>query len=433
MQIGFISLGCPKNQVDTEIMMGALSKEHSITQKLNEADVVVINTCGFIEAAKQEAIATILDTAGKLSAEQILLVTGCLAERYGGDLLQEMPEIDGLMGVGNPRRISELVALVQSGNRPRLLEEQSNIFREEGPRIISTPHGWAYLKIAEGCNNRCSYCAIPGIRGNLRCRGPQSILEEAHHLAEQGCRELVLVAQDTTAYQCDGYDLASLLAELNQIEGLEWIRVLYAHPQQLNTRIIEALAGNHKVIPYLDLPIQHSDNDLLKSMNRHYNRDQLIKLITQLRETLPGIVLRTTVMVGFPGESDAQFEVLKDFILATRFNWLGVFAYCQEEGTASAAMTDNIAPEIKHYRVHEIELLQQKITTGWLKGMLGTVQSVLLEAPWRNGIRGHASFQAPEIDSKVLIPYTQSAQYGSIVQVRMKKLRGVDLIGEIDI
>jgi len=432
LQFGFISLGCPKNQVDTEIMMGAVSEHGTITPEIKAADVVVINTCGFINAAKEEAINTILDTAEQLSSEQLLLVTGCLAQRYAEDLLREMPEIDGIMGVGNPQQVTELIDRALAGERPKLVAGQPSMFREEGPRILSTPNGWAYLKIAEGCHNRCSYCAIPSIRGGLRCREPQSILVEAQHLVEQGCRELVLVAQDTTVYHHGEHNLSTLLMALNQIEGLEWIRVMYAHPSHLNEPTIEALANCSKVVPYLDLPVQHGNDQVLQRMNRNYSQGQLLDTIERLRQAIPDIALRTTIMVGFPGESEAEFRTLKEFVTTARFNWLGAFTYCQEEGTLSATMLDDVPAQVKQERQREIEELQQGITVSWLKGMLGTTQPVLLEAPWRNGMRGRAAFAAPEIDGKVLIPNAESAQYGSIVQVRLKRIRGVDLIGEIE-
>ncbi|MGE5454903.1 MAG: MiaB/RimO family radical SAM methylthiotransferase, partial [Methylocystaceae bacterium] len=323
MQIGFISLGCPKNQVDTEIMMGSVSKQHTITSQLKQADIVVVNTCGFVEAAKEEAISTILDTAASLLPAQLLLVTGCLAQRYADELLREMPEIDGLMGVGNPQLIDELITRTLKGERPNLVQGQPTKFQEEGPRVLSTPKGWAYLKIAEGCHNRCSYCAIPGIRGNLRCRQPQSIIAEAQHLVENGCQELVLVAQDTTAYRYNEFDLRLLLTELNQIDGLEWLRVLYAHPTHLNESIIEAMAKSDKVVPYLDLPVQHGHDQVLSRMNRQYNQERVWQTINQLRQLIPRITLRTTVMVGFPGESEEEFEYLKEFVAAAKFNWLG--------------------------------------------------------------------------------------------------------------
>lgn len=432
MQIGFISLGCAKNQVDTEIMMGEVNQVHTLTSDLKQADIVIINTCGFITEAKEEAITTILETAGQLSADQLLLVTGCLAQRYAQDLLNEMPEIDGIMGVSNPRQISDLIASVVAGTRANLVAGPPANFMEEGPRVLSTPNGWGYLKIAEGCHNRCSYCAIPGIRGTLRCRRPESILEEAKSLALAGCKELVIVAQDTSAYRYNNYDLGNLLSELNQIEELQWLRLLYAHPRSLDEAIIEVIAGLNKVVPYLDLPIQHADNQILKRMNRNYTRDKLIKVITDLRRHIPDIVLRTTVMVGFPGETEKEYASLKEFIGEARFNWVGTFAYSQEEGTSSAELIDNIPPEMKQERQFEIERIQQTITRTWLHEWLGQKEPVLIEAPWRTGVKGRTKFQAPDIDGRVLIADASASKYGSIIPVRFKKLKGVDLIGEIE-
>ncbi|MCX5779344.1 MAG: 30S ribosomal protein S12 methylthiotransferase RimO, partial [Firmicutes bacterium] len=344
MKVGFISLGCAKNQVDTEIMIATLKRAgYKIVNKMDRAEIIVINTCGFIDAAKEEAINTIIETgkmktAGRL---QYLLATGCLAQRYGQELLDEMPELDGIVGISHFIEIDQVLQRIQAGERMALVGQPPELFIEKGPRVLTTPPGSAYLKITEGCNNRCSYCAIPLIRGMLRSRPRAEIVHEAHELVEQGVRELVVVGQDTAQYGWDltgQRDLPILLRELGAVDGLEWIRLMYLHPAHIDAEIIASIAGVDKVLHYLDIPIQHAADPVLKSMNRRHDHRQLQALIHRLRENLAGLVLRTTVMLGYPGETEADFQILFDFVRENEFDWLGAFAFTAEEGTPAHDM-----------------------------------------------------------------------------------------------
>ena len=437
MNVGFISLGCSKNQVDTEIMIATMKNSgYKIVSKLTRAEMIIINTCGFINEAKEEAINTIIETgkmktAGRL---QYLVATGCLVQRYGQELLDEMPELDGIVGISFFTDIDKAVQRIQQGERVALLGEPPTVFIEKGPRVITTPAGSAYLKITEGCNNRCSYCAIPMIRGSLRSRPKREIVGEAQELVTRGVRELVVVGQDTAMYGTDlaeSDNLPGLLKEMTAIDGLEWIRLMYLHPAHINQQIIDIIASEDKVLPYLDIPIQHAANQVLKNMNRKHNYQQLHALMESLREKISNLVLRTTVMLGFPGETEDDFKFLLDFVQETKFDWLGAFAFTAEEGTAAYTMPLQVSPEIKEARLDAIMSLQQGITRHKNMTRLKKDEKILISSQAsKNLYIGRAYFQAPGVDGITMVKTGAKLTKGSFVNVHLKGIRDYDMIGE---
>ncbi len=439
MNIGFISLGCSKNRVDTEIMMALLnSAEHKIVNSIERADAVIVNTCGFIGEAREESINTILETA-ELKAGGILkylVATGCLAQRYGKELFDEMPELDAVVGISYFAVINDILIDLQKGKRILKVGPPPETFIEKGPRILSTPPGSAYLKIVEGCNNRCTYCAIPSIRGNLRSRPLAELVEEAHILAGQGIRELVLIAQDTANYGYDlqgKYLLPQLLEELqDKVDGIDWIRLLYLHPAHINNDIINSIASLDKVIPYLDIPIQHVSSNILKMMNRKHDRNHLETLIEKLKAEIEGLVLRTTVMLGFPGEEEADFEELYHFIEKVEFDWLGAFTFNPEEGTAAADLPHQLEETIKKNRLDTILKLQQKITRKKNIARINNREKILVSGQLSSNLYvGRAYFQAPEVDGLTLIKSNSKLPRGEFTRVRFAGVRNYDMIGEL--
>ena len=391
MKIGVVSLGCPKNLVDSETMLGLIHEEnYEITNDPSEAEIIIVNTCGFIESAKEESINTILQMAEykKSGSCKYIIVTGCLSQRYAEELFSELPEADAIAGVEVYDEIGSIIKRVMNGERFIMLERSKPdvIYTSKEtflPRILTTPSYTAYLKIAEGCDNCCSYCAIPKIRGPYRSKPMEQVLKEAKALANNGVKELIVVAQDTTRYGEDLPEgklllLADLLKELNKIESLKWIRVMYCYPNNFTDELIETFASLDKVCKYVDLPLQHASNRLLASMNRYDTREEVETLLAKLRKRIPGIVIRTTFIVGFPGETDADFEELKEFVEQQRFENAGVFAYSQEEGTVAGAMPNQIPDEIKQERYHlkalkktvracitGVPTVKLPISTGW--------------------------------------------------------------------
>jgi len=412
------------------------SSGYKIVNKLARAEIIIINTCGFINEAKEEAINTIIET-GKMKTTgglQYLVATGCLAQRYGQELLDEMPELDGIVGISFFTDIDKVVQRIEQGERVALLGEPPTVFIEKGPRVITTPAGSAYLKITEGCNNRCSYCAIPMIRGSLRSRPKQEIVSEARELVTRGVRELVVVGQDTAMYGTDlaGNDnLPSLLKEMTAIDGLEWIRLMYLHPAHINEQIIDIVAGEDKVLPYLDIPIQHAADQVLKNMNRKHNYQHLHLLIQRLREKINGLVLRTTVMLGFPGETEADFRLLLDFVQETEFDWLGAFTFTAEEGTPAYSMSEQVPLEIRQERRDAIMSLQQGITRNKNMARLNKDEKILISSQVsKNLYIGRAYFQAPGVDGITMVKTDAKVTKGSFVNVHLKGIRDYDMIGE---
>jgi ribosomal protein S12 methylthiotransferase len=437
VKVGFISLGCPKNQVDTEIMIAILKKAgYKIVDGLEKADIIIINTCGFINDAKEEAINTIIETGKmkELGRLQYLLATGCLAQRNGQELLDEMPELDGVVGISFFTDIDKVVLRVLEGERVALIGEPPELFMEKGPRILTTPAGSAYLKITEGCNNRCSYCAIPLIRGKLRSRPRDEIVSEAQELVARGVRELVVVGQDTAMYGADlvgAGDLPRLLKDLVTIDGLEWIRLMYLHPAHIDQHLIDIIAGEDKVLPYLDIPVQHAANRVLKNMNRKHDANELSSLMRRLHEQVDKLVLRTTVMLGFPGESEEDFQYLYDFVGETEFDWLGAFIFAPEEGTTAFTMPGQVPEEIKQERRDAIMRLQKIITRQKNMTRLNTIEKILISSQLsQNLFIGRSYFQAPEVDGITMVKSGAKLVKGNFVNVRLKAIRNYDMIGE---
>lgn len=445
MKIGVVSLGCPKNLVDSETMLGLIHEEnYEITNDPSEAEIIIVNTCGFIESAKEESINTILQMAEykKSGSCKYIIVTGCLSQRYAEELFNELPEADAIAGVEVYDEIGSIIKRVMNGERFIMLERSKPdvIYTSKEtflPRILTTPSYTAYLKIAEGCDNCCSYCAIPKIRGSYRSKPMEQVLKEAKALANNGVKELIVVAQDTTRY---GEDLpggklllADLLKELNKIESLKWIRVMYCYPNNFTDELIETFASLDKVCKYVDLPLQHASNRLLASMNRYDTREEVETLLAKLRKRIPGIVIRTTFIVGFPGETDADFEELKEFVEQQRFENAGVFAYSQEEGTVAGAMPNQIPDEIKQERYHELMALQAHISEEIHKDTEGQTLEVLVEGIEEDGSGlhyGRSYREAPDIDGLVFIENPGDIKPGCFVKVNILQGFTYESVGE---
>lgn len=445
MKIGVVSLGCPKNLVDSETMLGLIHEEnYEITNDPSEAEIIIVNTCGFIESAKEESINTILQMAEykKSGSCKYIIVTGCLSQRYAEELFSELPEADAIAGVEVYDEIGSIIKRVMNGERFIMLERSKPdvIYTSKEtflPRILTTPSYTAYLKIAEGCDNCCSYCAIPKIRGPYRSKPMEQVLKEAKALADNGVKELIVVAQDTTRY---GEDLpggklllADLLKELNKIESLKWIRVMYCYPNNFTDELIETFASLDKVCKYVDLPLQHASNRLLASMNRYDTREEVETLLAKLRKRIPGIVIRTTFIVGFPGETDADFEELKEFVEQQRFENAGVFAYSQEEGTVAGAMPNQILDEIKQERYHELMALQAQISEEIHKDTEGQTLEVLVEGIEEDGSGlhyGRSYREAPDIDGLVFIENPGDIKPGCFVKVNILQGFTYESVGE---
>ena len=445
MKIGVVSLGCPKNLVDSETMLGLIHEEnYEITNDPSEAEIIIVNTCGFIESAKEESINTILQMAEykKSGSCKYIIVTGCLSQRYAEELFNELPEADAIAGVEVYDEIGSIIKRVINGERFIMLERSKPdvIYTSKEtflPRILTTPSYTAYLKIAEGCDNCCSYCAIPKIRGPYRSKPMEQVLKEAKALAANGVKELIVVAQDTTRY---GEDLpggklllADLLKELNKIESLKWIRVMYCYPNNFTDELIETFASLDKVCKYVDLPLQHASNRLLASMNRYDTIEEVETLLAKLRKRIPGIVIRTTFIVGFPGETDADFEELKEFVEQQRFENAGVFAYSQEEGTVAGAMPNQIPDEIKQERYHELMALQAQISEEIHKDTEGQTLEVLVEGIEEDGSGlhyGRSYREAPDIDGLVFIENPGDIKPGCFVKVNILQGFTYESVGE---
>ena len=441
LKVGIVSLGCVKNLVDTEVMLGCLKRAgFSITNREVEADILVVNTCGFITDAKEESINTILEIAQMKAVGhcRALLVAGCLAQRYAYELMEEMPEIDGILGVSRIYQIVPIINRVLSGERVLEVGAPEYAFGEM-PRVLATPPYTAYVKIAEGCDNKCAYCAIPSIRGSFISRNMESITKETAGLVSGGVKEVILIAQDTTKYGYDIYgmfSLSNLIKELVHINGLEWIRLLYCYPNKFTSELIEVLASEKKVCRYLDIPLQHASDSILQSMNRGGTAEQNRQLIERLRLAVPGVALRTSFIVGFPGETEADFQTLLDFMQEVRFDKVGIFTYSLEEATPAATFANQIPEEIKQERYQRAMLLQQKISLENNGRKKGSIISVLIEGKAKDKVEkniyiGRSEFDAPDIDGKVLVSSPIELVTGQIVPVLVKSAYEYDLIGEL--
>lgn len=435
MKIGFVSLGCPKNQLDAEVMLHELVMAgYEITADETEADVVIINTCGFIESAKKEAIDNILDIAWLKENRDLkgLVVTGCLAERYRNDILDEFPEVDAVLGVGSIHNIVEAVGKVLEGERYTSFEDK-NCVRLGGDRVLTTPEYAAYIKIAEGCDNRCTYCAIPSIRGRFRSRPMEDIIEEAKDLEALGCKELTLVAQDTTRYGQDlygEYKLAALLHRLSEETNIPWFRILYCYPDKITDELVAEIRDNDRVCKYIDLPMQHISDGVLKKMNRHGGSTVINDAVFRLRKEIPGVVIRTTFIVGFPGETDEDFNELCEFVNKQRFEHVGVFTYSREEGTPAYKM-EQIDEQIKQDRYDIIMRDQLIINEEYNEKKLGTLVKVLCEGydPVSEAYFGRSAADAPDIDGKIYFTGKKGIKAGTFVDVRIEEVIEYDLCG----
>ena len=436
---GIVSLGCAKNQVDAEMLLFSLKqKGFELVDDPAKADAVIVNTCGFIESAKQESIDEIIEL-GKLKREgkiKAIIVTGCLAERYQNEITKQLYEVDAAVGIGANSKIADIVLDALGGNKTELFPSKLEL-PLEGGRIQSTPPYTAYLKIAEGCDNRCTYCAIPLIRGGFRSREPENVIEEAKQLAEKGVRELNVIAQDTTRYGEDLFGkpyLAKLLKELCKIEKLRWIRVLYCYPERVTDELIDVMANEEKIVKYIDLPLQHCNAEILKSMNRRGSRESLTALLNKIRDRIPNVVLRTTFISGFPGETEEQFEELCEFAKEIEFDRLGCFPYSQEEDTPAAAFPNQLDEETKQNRADIIMEQQQLIMTRRCEKLVGTTVEVLVEGFDRIAEcwYGRTYADAPEVDGCVFFTTGgKKPSIGDFVNVKITDYLNVDLVGEI--
>lgn len=424
--VGLVNLGCPKNQVDAELMLAALQKAgYELKRDAGEADVAIVNTCGFIDAAKQESIGEILELARKKAEGTVraIVVTGCLAERYREQILRELPEVDAVAGIGANGDIARVVAQALGGGKTELFPEKTAL-PLCGERSLLTPPYTAYLKIAEGCDNRCSYCAIPMIRGPYRSRPMEEIEEEARALVAGGVKELILIAQDTSRYGYDRYKklmLPELLRRVCRVEGVEWVRFLYAYPDSITDELLRTIASEDKIVNYLDLPLQHCSGKVLKAMRRAGDRESLTALMKKIRRAVPGITLRTTLIAGFPGETEEEFEELCGFVRDIRFERLGCFAYSQEEGTAAARLPVQLDEEEKRRRAQLIMEIQMNIMQEQGEALIGRTLRVLAEGCDREeGLcYGRSTADAPDIDGKVWFSAHRKPEPGEFVSVEI--------------
>lgn len=436
--IGFISLGCAKNQVDCERMMYRVQEAgHTVKEDIVGSDVVVINTCGFIDSAKSEAIDYILQTA-QLKAEGLvgkILVTGCLSQRYQGDITKEMPEVDGILGTGS---YTEIVPAIEALLEEKQVENFGSIDapEQETGRIVTTPEHYAFIKIAEGCDNRCAYCIIPKLRGRYRSRQLDDILYEARLLADSGVKELMVVAQDTSRYGTDFPEhkrlLPELLRRLCEIEGLHWIRVHYVYPDEIDDELIEVMASEPKIVKYLDIPIQHCNSKILKRMNRRGDGDFLRSLLKKLRDRIPGLVIRTSLITGLPGEGEEEFKELCDFLRETKMERVGAFAFSPEEGTPAAEM-EHVDAETAQKRAEIVEMLQSEIMDEWSASMIGKTLEVLVDGydEEMEQFYGRTYADSPDIDGWVWIASEEPLREGEFVMVTIDGCREGDLSGYV--
>jgi ribosomal protein S12 methylthiotransferase len=430
-KIGMVSLGCPKNQVDAEQILGVLKKQgFEITPDQTDADVIVVNTCGFIESAKEESIEAVLE-AGRMKKQgkcRALIVAGCLAQRYRDELAKELPEADAIIGTAEIPKVAEICDRVL-GKHEHIVTSSAPAMVFGLPRVSTTPRHYRYLKIAEGCSNRCSYCAIPLIRGNFFSRPSASIIDEAKRLADEGTKELVLLAQDSTQYRDAGIDLPKLLAKLTKVRGLSWIRLMYVYPGKVTEGLMDVLAGEEKLCRYLDIPVQHIDDRILQAMNRRGASDDIRRTIEQLRKKVPGISLRTSLIVGFPGETEAAYKRLLAFVKEQEFEHLGVFTYSPEEGTTAVELPGRVPKKAAEERYAGIMKAQARISLRKNRALIGTKQTVLVDTLEDMALIARMQTQAPEIDGVVYLSDTEAAP-GEFVDVTITDAREYDLTGE---
>ena len=442
IKAGFVSLGCVKNLVDTEVMLGLLQDGGvELIDDPAEADILVVNTCGFIDAAKEESLQTILQMAEfkKTGRCRGLIVAGCLGQRYQQELLDEMPEVDVILGTAAWGRIQEAVAAALEGRRALFIDSLTTLYDEKTPRISTMPSYSAYVKVAEGCSNCCTYCVIPSVRGAFRSRPIESVVEEVRHLAQKGVREINLVAQDTTSYGKDLYgqpNLVALLTELAVIEGVEWIRLLYCYPRYFTDELIAYMASEPKICRYVDLPLQHIHDGVLQAMNRRDRQADIDLLLQKIRQAMPDVVLRTSFIVGFPGETEEQFAFLEQWLETARFDHVGVFTYSQEEGTAAGAMAEQVPEEVKQERYHRLMALQSKISEEINRSLEGRELEVIvtgLDETRPEVILARSYREAPDVDGQIYVETSgqDGLKVGDSLKVRIAQGFSYDLVAEI--
>jgi ribosomal protein S12 methylthiotransferase len=441
-KVGFISLGCPKNLVDSEVMMGILAREgYQLTPRADEAEVLVVNTCSFIEPAQKESVDAILEMAEhkKFGAARRLIVAGCLVERYRDQILEQVPEVDAVVGTGEVERILEAV---EGGLRILPAQPPAFLYHDLTPRVITTPRHAAYIKIAEGCDHPCTFCIIPQLRGRFRSRRFESVVREAENLAAAGTREITLIGQDTTSYGEDfglRDGLVQLLERLAQVDGLLWVRFLYAYPNRLTQRVLDTLAAHTRLAKYVDMPLQHASRDVLARMKRGSHGDAFLKLLERIRSTIPGVSLRTSFIVGFPGETDEDFDELCDFVRAAQVDWMGVFEYSDVDNADSHALDAKVDAQTIRERRDRLMAIQNKISRAKLRAFRGRVVTALVEGAskdnplvWEARMEG----MAPDIDGKLYLtdielPTGETAEVGDVARVEIQKTDAYDLIGRI--
>lgn len=442
IKAGFVSLGCVKNLVDTEVMLGLLQDGGvELIDDPAEADILVVNTCGFIDAAKEESLQTILQMAEfkKTGRCRGLIVAGCLGQRYQQELLDEMPEVDVILGTAAWGRIQEAVAAALEGRRALFIDSLTTLYDEKTPRISTMPSYSAYVKVAEGCSNCCTYCVIPSVRGAFRSRPIESVVEEVRHLAQKGVREINLVAQDTTSYGKDLYgqpNLVALLKELAVIDGVEWIRLLYCYPRYFTDELIAYMASEPKICRYVDLPLQHIHDGVLQAMNRRDRQADIDLLLQKIRQAMPDVVLRTSFIVGFPGETEEQFAFLEQWLETARFDHVGVFTYSQEEGTAAGAMAEQVPDEVKQERYHRLMALQSKISEEINRSLEGRELEVIvtgLDETRPEVILARSYREAPDVDGQIYVETSgqDGLKVGDSLKVRIAQGFSYDLVAEI--
>ena len=436
--IGIVSLGCAKNQTDAETMLGILAEDgFTITADSADADIIIVNTCGFIESAKRESIDAILEMAEYKNGKcKLLIATGCLAERYSGEILKEFPEVDAVVGTGDYDKIAEVIRAAVNGEKPVISGHINRSVPERLPRILSTPPYTAYLKIADGCDNNCTYCAIPLIRGRYRSRRMEDIVEEAETLAESGVKELILIAQDTSRYGTDIYGescLDRLLEQLVEVDGIEWIRVHYLYPEAITESLIDIMAKYDKICNYIDMPVQHGDDYILRRMARRTTRGQIMSKIDMIREKMPDCTIRTSIIVGFPGETEEHFNSLYEFVREARFDRMGVFTYSAEEDTPAASFPDQIDESVKEERYASLMTLQQGISLELNKGKIGSIIEVIAEGYDEESFLfyGRSRGDSIDVDGRVYFATEDEISEGDILRVRIVDADEYDLTGEV--
>lgn len=437
-KVKVVTLGCEKNLVDSEIMGGLINERgFSLVDQAEEATVIIVNTCGFIDAAKEESINTILDMAELKQTAHLkaLIVSGCLTQRYKEELMKELPEIDGIVGTGDFHKINDIIDQALNGKKPILVGNPVFNYEAALPRRITTPRYTAYVKIAEGCDNNCTFCSIPIMRGKFRSRSMESILAEVRQLSEQGVKEISLIAQDSTNYGIDLYDsyvLSELLNKVSAIEGIEWVRLHYAYPGFFTDELIETIATNPKICKYIDLPLQHSEDSVLKRMRRPGRQKDSRELIRKIRSRIPDAALRTSIIVGFPGETEEDFQSLVDFVKEINFDRLGVFTYSREQDTPASRLPDQIPDDVKEYRANVLMEVQRQISHERNGKRIGMEIPVLIERyDGRNDVFiGRSQFDAPEIDGEVFVS-AKRLEIGRIARVRITHSFEFDLSGEV--